>query len=677
MTRRRTSLVIASLLMAVGAAPALASTPADSGTVTAPSAAGMVMAAWTGTVSGADANGSCTGNVTTAANDDHTYTVAYPASLPAGATVTMTVTETATAADTILELTKDGKSLNVSDNSSVGGSETLTMVNPPAGQYDAITCAYAGASPYSATVTLTTAVPVTGGTVGGTSTTAGPTTWGNYPLTDVPATNAAGEPSIGINWGTGDVYYQASLTTVRAVFPSTYNLADKPKVSDVTCLATSVTSLDAIGYVDPETGRVGAGQLIANPAGINSITNFFDDTTTAPTAPQTTCMPSTGGGVIAGPDHETLGGGVYPKPLPTGVLGPTTAYPDAFYYCSQAIEASFCGRSDDGGTTFTGDSAATASPIDGCGGLHGHVRVGPEGNVYLPNKACNGTAGLAVSTDAGTTFTVYPVTGSTSGSTDPSVAADRAGRVYFGYTGSDGLPGITTSTDGGKTWGPIVDPAEAVGVKRAVWAETIAGDDGRAAFAFMGSTTPGNSDDAAYGEDATGTNYTGGDWNVYVATTVDGGKTYKTEQVTTTPTQRGSICTAGTTCMGSTRNLLDFMDITVDKTGHVLVAYAIGCTGACVTSTKVTDNPFNAQGAIARQLTGPLLFATSATGTTAVTVPAAPGAPAAPGTPAAPGAVAAPTGSTSLASTGLDWGIPALALLALVGAMVPRRHRKS
>ena len=448
--------------------------------------------------------------------------------------------------------------------------------------------------------------------VGGTSATAGAATFGNYSLASVPFTNSAGEPSIGVSWATGDVYMQAGLTTVKAVFPS-YDIAAQPALTDVTCLADEANSLDPIGYVDPDTGRVFNSQLQANPVGINSITQYFDDTTaSSPTGSQLLCSPSQGGGVIAGPDHQTLGGGVYPTTLPIGVLGPTGAYPHAVYYCSQAIEASICSRSDDGGTTFT-DSTTATTTIEGCGGLHGHVRVGPEGNVYLPNKSCNGTAGLAVSTTAGMSFTVHPVTGSTVGTTDPSVSADRAGKVYFGWTGADGIPAIATSTDGGTTWGPVVRPGDALGIKRAVWAETIAGDDGRAAFAFMGSTTAGDSDALTYGEDSTGTTYTGGAWDVYVAITVDGGQTYRTVKVTDTPAQRGSICTAGTTCSSTpnTRNLLDFMDITLDKTGHVLVGYADGCTGACVTSTKVSDNPLDAQGVIAREVDGPLLFSTT------------------------------------------------------------------
>ena len=31
-----------------------------------------------------------------------------------------------------------------------------------------------------------------------------------------------------------------------------------------------------------------------------------------------------------------------------------------------------------------------------CGGIHGHVKVAPDGTAYVPNKNCGGSQGLAV-----------------------------------------------------------------------------------------------------------------------------------------------------------------------------------------------------------------------------------------------------------------------------------------
>ena len=71
------------------------------------------------------------------------------------------------------------------------------------------------------------------------------------------------------------------------------------------------------------------------------------------------------------------------------------------------------------------------------------------------------------------------------------------------------------------------------------------------------------------------------------------------------PVQRSTICTSGTTC-GTTRNLLDFMDITVDAEGRILVGYADGCVGTCVSGGA---NTFAAEARIARQKSGQRLFA--------------------------------------------------------------------
>jgi len=93
---------------------------------------------------------------------------------------------------------------------------------------------------------------------------------------------------------------------------------------------------------------------------------------------------------------------------------------------------------------------------------------------------------------------------------------------------------------------------------------------------------------------------------VYVAHTFDGGKTWLTADATPNDAvQRGSICTGGTTC-GDDRNLLDFIDVTVDKQGRVLVAYADGCVDTCVKGSGPSQSAY---ATIARQSSGKRLFA--------------------------------------------------------------------
>ena len=72
----------------------------------------------------------------------------------------------------------------------------------------------------------------------------------------------------------------------------------------------------------------------------------------------------------------------------------------------------------------------------------------------------------------------------------------------------------------------------------------------------------------------------------------------------------------GTTCPSGTRNLLDFNDITITKTGKILIAMADGCLGPaldakadCINSTLVSKNTYTQHGAIIRQVSGRGLLA--------------------------------------------------------------------
>ena len=407
--------------------------------------------------------------------------------------------------------------------------------------------------------------------------------------------NNAGEPSIGTNFKTNASLYQAYLSTYKVSFDDTVSPA-KATWTDVSATATngcpggSTKSLDPILTTDHKTGRTFESQL----TGVDSLTCYTDDD-------GKTWHSSTGGGIPSGVDHQTLGGGPY-SASGVGAL-PTSSYPDAVYYCSQDIATAFCAASHDGGTTF-GAGVPTYSLLD-CGGLHGHIKVAPDGTAYLPNKACGDTAALVTSTDNGASWTVHKVPGSTPSDADPSVGVGSNGTVYFGYVGADGKPGVAVSRDKGKTWTDNQPLGSEFNIANAVFPATVAGDDDRAAVAFIGTPTAGNYQDAA--------NFKGV-WHLYVSTTYDGGKTWQTSDATPTdPVQRGSICTGGTTC-GNDRNLLDFIDATIDNHGRVEVGYADGCIGACVTDPSHTSGagPADAQAAyatIARQRSGKTMFA--------------------------------------------------------------------
>ena len=422
--------------------------------------------------------------------------------------------------------------------------------------------------------------------------------------------NSAGEPSIGVDWApkvaslkhdkvnTGGVaFFTSGTQQLRVTFD---DAASPPIALWENTNAPVQTGLDPIGFVDHETGRVFGLELAAG----SSNAAFSDDD-------GKTWTNFVAGGPPAGPDHETLGGGPYNEtavPPPP----PHPLYKNATYYCSQNIAGGAeCSRSDDGGVTF-GPGIDIFDPTECYGGIHGHVKVGPDGTVYVPNSSCSagtGSQGVAISRDNGLTWVDKTVPNSV-GTGDPSIGVGTDNTVYLGYVHGDGRPHIAVSRDHGQTWQSDFEVGVPVGcapgdqyaacrIKSAVFPTVVAGDGDRAAFGFLGSTTGGNYQDQATYQ---------GIWDFYVATTYDRGAHWVTVNTTAgDPVQKGSICLGGVTC-GSDRNLLDFNDIAVDREGRSIAAYADGCVAAlgCV-APNYTGRSRKA--AIVRQASGRRLFA--------------------------------------------------------------------
>jgi hypothetical protein len=389
-----------------------------------------------------------------------------------------------------------------------------------------------------------------------------------------------GEPTLGVSWKTGTVMYQDGLETLAVTF-------DKNGAHWTlrTAIQEGLLSLDPILELDASTGRTFVSQLAADC----SLLSYSDDD-------GRTWAPTTGCGPGVYVDHQTVGAGPYAKPAPITRLRPDT-YPHAVYYCAQAVAEASCARSDDGGTTF-----GPAIPIYDtrqCGGLHGHLRVGPDGAAYVAHQDCNGGQGVVVSEDNGMTWSVRTVPGSSvNGESDPSVASGAGGTTYFGYEDGAGSANtramVATTRDHGRTWSKPVDVSSRLGLKNVQFPEVIAGDDDRAAFAFLGTKTGGNDQDDKFA----------GEWRLYVAMTYDRGRTWTTVDATPAElVQRGCIQLTG--C--SHRNLLDFNDIAVDKQGRVLVAWADGCPVTCEKKTEAWSGQWNWP-TISRQSRGKGLF---------------------------------------------------------------------
>lgn len=435
-------------------------------------------------------------------------------------------------------------------------------------------------------------------------------TYQNYPAPPELG-NSAGEPTIGVNWDTGNAFFLSSLQTLRIKWDDTASPAPATW-DDISAPTTSLTSLDPILFTDSDAGpnrtnRTFVSQLL----GKASAMAFTDDDGANWTISQ-------GSGINSGVDHQTIGGGPYAKNPDGSLKGGAIQlpglngkiYPNAIYYASQDVGLAEIARSDNGGLTF--GLAIPMWTLVQCDGLHGHIKVAPDGTVYVPNKSCGGKQGVAVSEDNGLSWTVRTIDGSTPGDTDPSVGIGADGTVYFGYQDGDGHARAAVSHDRGATWVNVQDVGASQGVQNTVFAAVIAGDSNRAAFFFLGSTTPG-----AIGRQTDLTFQ--GTWYGYIATTYDGGVTWVTANATPNdPVQRGVVCTNGTSCPDGTRNLLDFNDLTVDKQGRVLAAYADGCVSAeCIRGVDKNgdgkidsnDNDGTDKATIIRQVGGKRLYA--------------------------------------------------------------------
>lgn len=435
-------------------------------------------------------------------------------------------------------------------------------------------------------------------------------TFGSFkPPSNLVGYNTAGEPSIGINWNTGNVLFLSYINVLRARFndatsPATATWVNKnpPNQPD---------SLDPIMFTDPMTGRSIPGQLLA--AGGTSATSITDNDGES-------YIPNVTTGLTNGVDHQTIGAGPYRRnPVSTNgtpavSATPATSYPNAWYYASQDIGFASLARSDDGGATY--GPAFPMYNLNQCGGLHGHVKVAPDGTVYVPNKNCpapnfpatgNGGQGFAVSEDNGLTFTIRTVPGSGSGDSDPAIGIGAGGRVYFAYTASDKHMHVAVTDNKGVTFHDDQDIGTPFGVKASVFPAAVAGDNNRASVFFhgTGSTSGGN----PTGDDTAG--IFAGTWYPYIATTCNGGQSWSVVRADN-PVQQGVICTSGTTCPSGTRNLLDFMDLQVDRLGRTVAGYADGCNSSGCTSAVNGTKAVNDKTQIAtilRQTGGSRLFA--------------------------------------------------------------------
>jgi hypothetical protein len=404
---------------------------------------------------------------------------------------------------------------------------------------------------------------------------AGCPTFTNYEVPRDRFAYRAGETSIGVNPRTNTAMFLELSHVMRAKWDAN----DDVTWSESTTTPYKQTN-DPILWTDTTLGRTYVAQLIAN---VGSVVFYTDDDGETWTLSEPAIVEPSW-------DHQTLGTAAYPL----GLNNPAASR--AVYYCAQSGAAlSQCTRSDDGGRTW---GPPIPMNVLACVGLHGHVIGDARGNIFIPHRECGTTQGIVTSSNAGLTWSTITVPGTLPSVSDPKLAIDAAGRMYFAAT-SGGHPVVSTSDDGGKTWSAPFDVGAGDGVQNTEFPMIVAGDAGRAAFAFYGARTEGNDQSAEFVDS----------WDLYVSFTYDGGAHWQTVDVTPNdPVQRGCIWLTGGA--NPCRNLLDFQDMTMDANGRVLVGYADGClTELCRSIYGLSVDSHESVGVIARQTTGKGLLA--------------------------------------------------------------------
>lgn len=400
----------------------------------------------------------------------------------------------------------------------------------------------------------------------------------------------AGEPTIGATKD-GKLFYAAIDTNTRVDIMrsnddgETWEIAS-PKIGSRNA---QVVTLDPYVYVDEDTNRVFTIDLYV----ACSYLSFTDDRGKSWTTNPLACGRPVN-------DHQTLFSG-------PPVVSPTATHENIVYYCWNDIASSSCSKSLDGGFTFhpTG-SPAFAGYYTGdegqdpgfCGGLHGHGVVGPDGTVYLPREYCD-EPWLAMSHDEGRTWEAVRVAenGHPSGS-DPSVAVDDKGNIYYAWVADDRLPYLTVSRDGGKSWSkPLM--VGAPGLKEANLPTLDVGAPGKVAIAYMGAT---NSPFPRCERECQTSDYAETTWNGYITMSADvfgrnplfySGSVNDPKD----PMYRGRCGP------GRCGAIYDFIDVIVAPNGQPYGAYVDACTMICPQG-GANDS---AEGVVGRLVGGPKL----------------------------------------------------------------------
>jgi hypothetical protein len=314
--------------------------------------------------------------------------------------------------------------------------------------------------------------------------------------------------------------------------------------------------------------------------------------------------------------------------------GKTTKQADVYIgYHDFGPSAVWVNASHDGGKTFTDPVNIIVEPdaiaSSACNTIPGSLRVAQggqhPGRVFMSwiasdagsssASGCNYTqedtfyqAWVAWSDDGGATWNdqlVYDggITHDM-GELFPDMTLDRKGNPYMSVADNLKFDATTqnsgewdvylfASFDGGKTWnkahgGKPYKVSKSKGTH--YYPAVAAGDPGMVDVAWIETDKKPNV--SPYGKPEEPAGMAAAKWNVFMGQTRNlksGHPTWKVQKVTKTPIHQGDVCVLGIFCTGfgpagANRDILDFIDIAVNKKGNANIAYTADLqdTSACI-----------------------------------------------------------------------------------------------
>ena len=564
------------LLVTVGAPSSVATTPTG---ITVPRAAGKtVTATFSGTIpAGANPNSDCSRSASEAANSSNGLTVNVPPRTYDAVDATMTVAiaftppVTGTISDEILTVkgpTAEKPGGTVIASSDTSGNESVTLIQPLAGDYTFLACGYSNLQPqpYQGTVTIKTV---------------GHKKSGDFPLSDakglafsatVPSDpqRDEGEPAVTTDRN-GNIYTcgptgfstSADYAQISTDGGDQFHLLGTPSRGQISAGEGGGDCALATAIKKNAKGNYGLAY-----AGLGPLTNFSvatseDNGKTLVGAPISESVPGVDRQWIAFSDDKT-----------------------AFLTYNQLALNKTVQKSVDGGLTYNTPGVTAANEAGRIGQIRAFLPPGEtdakKAFVYLPYSS--GTkVKLALSQDGGATFSQCVAVDAGIDPTSGFVGADNddAGNIYVTYSEKGGgrdtylvsaplsvlknCKGANPSSSSAKN---VVNPGFSKklrlnrgGVETTVMPWIAAsGQAGRVAVAYYGTKTEGDPDSGTFKAA----------WNVYVDQITDAfSATPHVAQVqaTTHPNHYDSICLGGLGCnvaMGD-RSLVDYFTMEYNR----------------------------------------------------------------------------------------------------------------